>query len=255
MADNEDVERRRRKGAEGGAAAAAAGNPLFRSHSIANMTETDSQAASELFNYFCGQANTLKSVLRSFRMLCEVLRLKPTEFPYFYPKLRSKLNTWKAQALWTKFDKRAAHKCYGRGKVCAGQRVLVIGCGPCGLRTAIEAQFLGAKVVVVEKRDRYVYCICDQFRVFPSLYQNICFYRFSRNNVLHLWPYNIHDLRGLGAKKFYGKFCAGAIDHISIRQLQCILLKVALLLGVEVRFTLILREISDKKIGCVFFAF
>ena len=165
MAENEDVERRRRKGAEGGAAAAAAGNPLFRSHSIANMTETDSQAASELFNYFCGQANTLKSVLRSFRMLCEVLRLKPTEFPYFYPKLRSKLNTWKAQALWTKFDKRAAHKCYGRGKVCAGQRVLVIGCGPCGLRTAIEAQFLGAKVVVVEKRDRYVYCICDQLKV------------------------------------------------------------------------------------------
>ena len=71
--------------------------------------------------------------------------------------------------------------------------------------------FLGAKVVVVEKRDRY-----------------------SRNNVLHLWPYNIVDLRGLGAKKFYGKFCAGSIDHISIRALQCILLKVALLLGVEV---------------------
>ena len=89
--------------------------------------------------------------------------------------------------------------------------MLVIGAGPCGLRTAIEAQFLGAKVVVLEKRDR-----------------------FSRHNVLHLWPYNIHDLRGLGAKKFYGKFCAGAIDHISIRQLQCILLKVALLLGVEI---------------------
>lgn len=33
--------------------------------------------------------------------------------------------------------------------------------------------------------------------------------------MLHLWPYTIHDLRGLGAKKFYGKFCAGAIDHIS----------------------------------------
>lgn len=38
---------------------------------------------------------------------------------------------------------------------------------------------------------------------------------FSRNNVLHLWPFTIHDLRGLGAKKFYGKFCAGSIDHIS----------------------------------------
>lgn len=31
----------------------------------------------------------------------------------------------------------------------------------------------------------------------------------------------------------YGKFCAGSIDHISIRQIQCILLKVALLVGVE----------------------
>ena len=55
----------------------------------------------------------------------------------------------------------------------------------------------------------------------------------SRNNVLHLWPFVIQDLRSLGAKKFFGKFCAGAIDHISIRQLQCILLKVALILGVE----------------------
>jgi NADPH-dependent 2,4-dienoyl-CoA reductase/sulfur reductase-like enzyme len=72
------------------------------------------------------------------------------------------------------------------------KKVLIIGGGPCGLRTAIEAQLCGAKVVVVEKRDR-----------------------FSRNNVLHLWPYVIHDLKALGAKKFYGKFCAGSIDHIS----------------------------------------
>lgn len=69
---------------------------------------------------------------------------------------------------------------------------LIIGAGPCGLRTAIELAFLGAKVVLLEKRDA-----------------------FSRNNVLHLWPFAIQDLRGLGAKKFYGKFCAGAIDHIS----------------------------------------
>ena len=39
--------------------------------------------------------------------------------------------------------------------------------------------------------------------------------RFSRNNVLHLWPFVIHDLKALGAKKFFGKFCAGSIDHIS----------------------------------------
>lgn len=123
---------------------------------------------------------------------------------------------------------------------------LIIGAGPCGLRTAIELAFLGAKVVLLEKRDA-----------------------FSRNNVLHLWPFAIQDLRGLGAKKFYGKFCAGAIDHISaytlahlalplncrlrhelaklftfffllsscvagIRQLQLMLLKMALLLGIEI---------------------
>ena len=76
--------------------------------------------------------------------------------------------------------------------------------------------------------------------------------RYSRNNVLHLWPCNIHDLRGLGAKKFYGKFCAGSIDHISIRALQCILLKVALLMGVEIyencRYV---RNLCLKKIGSV----
>ena len=43
---------------------------------------------------------------------------------------------------------------------------------------------------------------------------------FSRNNVLHLWPFTIEDLKQLGAKKFYGKFCAGAIDHISKFQFE-----------------------------------
>jgi len=69
---------------------------------------------------------------------------------------------------------------------------VVIGSGPCGLRVAIEIALLGGKAVIVEKREG-----------------------FSRNNVLHLWPFLIHDLKALGAKKFFGKFCAGAIDHIS----------------------------------------
>lgn len=71
-------------------------------------------------------------------------------------------------------------------------QVLIIGAGPCGLRTAIELVFLGAKVVVIEKRDR-----------------------FTRNNVLYLWPYLITDLTNLGAKKLYGGFGAGDINHIS----------------------------------------
>ncbi|XP_070162658.1 uncharacterized protein Mical isoform X4 [Polyergus mexicanus] len=165
--------------------------------------------ASEVFDQFCN-ATTLKSILGHYRQLCELLKVRPNNINQFYPKLKAKLRSWKAQALWKKFDQRANHKCYNRGKACPNTRVLIIGGGPCGLRTAIEAQLLGAKVVVIEKRDR-----------------------MSRNNVLHLWPFVIQDLRGLGAKKFFGKFCAGSIDHISIRQLQCILLKVALILGVE----------------------
>ncbi|KAK0094794.1 hypothetical protein PV326_009977 [Microctonus aethiopoides] len=165
--------------------------------------------ANEVFDLFCN-ATTLKSILGHFRHLCELLNMRSNVFPQFYPKFKSKLRSWKAQALWKKFDLRANHKCYNRGKACSNTRVLIIGGGPCGLRSAIEAQLLGAKVVVIEKRDR-----------------------MSRNNVLHLWPFVIQDLRALGAKKFFGKFCAGSIDHISIRQLQCILLKVALILGVE----------------------
>lgn len=82
--------------------------------------------------------------------------------------------------------------CNNKYQTCLFPQCLIIGGGPCGFRAAIELALLGAKVVVIEKRDT-----------------------FSRNNVLHLWPYTIHDLRNLGAKKFYGKFCAGSIDHIS----------------------------------------
>uniref|UniRef100_A0A670Y4T9 Microtubule associated monooxygenase, calponin and LIM domain containing 3 n=1 Tax=Pseudonaja textilis TaxID=8673 RepID=A0A670Y4T9_PSETE len=163
-----------------------------------------------LFDRFV-QASTCKGTLKAFQELCDYLELKPKDYRTFYHKLKSKLSYWKAKALWAKLDKRGGHKDYKKGKVCANTKCLIIGAGPCGLRTAIDLSFLGAKVVVIEKRDA-----------------------FSRNNVLHLWPFTIHDLRGLGAKKFYGKFCAGAIDHISIRQLQLILLKVSLILGVEI---------------------
>nr|CAI5821324.1 unnamed protein product [Callosobruchus analis] len=185
--------------------------------------------ASEYFEQFVN-ASSLKHVLGYYRGIIDNLHLRPTVFTQFYPKLRANLTSWRAKALWKKFDARAAHKCYSKGRAAPNTRVLIIGGGPCGLRTAIEAQLLGAKVVLVEKRDR-----------------------FSRNNVLHLWPFVIEDLRMLGAKKFFGKFCAGAIDHISIRQLQCILLKAALLLGVEVHtevgFERLIEPQADEKIG------
>ena len=54
---------------------------------------------------------------------------------------------------------------------------------------------------------------------------------FSRNNVIHLWPNVINDMYTFEAKRLYGQFCVGSIDHISIRQLQLILLKIALIYG------------------------
>ncbi|XP_060543659.1 F-actin-monooxygenase MICAL2 isoform X2 [Pantherophis guttatus] len=170
--------------------------------------------ANQIFESFV-QAQTCKGSIQAFNILTRHLELDPLDNRNFYVKLKSKVTSWKAKALWNKLDKRASHKEYKRGKSCTNTKCLIVGGGPCGLRTAIELAFLGAKVVVVEKRDT-----------------------FSRNNVLHLWPFTIHDLRSLGAKKFYGKFCAGSIDHISIRQLQLTLFKIALLLGVEIHVNL-----------------
>ncbi|XP_052330727.1 F-actin-monooxygenase mical2b-like isoform X7 [Oncorhynchus keta] len=186
-----------------------------------------SAQAGQLFENFV-QASTCKGTLQAFSILCRQMDLDPLDYRNFYSNLKATVTNWKAKALWTKLDKRAGHKEYMKAKACEGTRSLIIGGGPCGLRTAIELALLGAKVVVIEKRDT-----------------------FSRNNVLHLWPYTIHDLRGLGAKKFYGKFCAGAIDHISIRQLQLMLLKVSLIMGVEVHvnveFVKLLEPLDNQE--------
>lgn len=184
-------------------------------------------------------AATCKAVLLSFYALCESLAIEypPTQNETsdhctFYSRLKKKLHSsWKAQSLFTKLDKRFMCKEYFVDGRTTGNRygekisVLIIGAGPCGLRTAIEMALLGAKTVLVEKRDA-----------------------FSRNNVLHLWPYNIADLKGIGAKKFFGRFCAGAIDHISIRQLQLLLLKASLLLGVEIHVETSFIDVISPKI-------
>lgn len=176
------------------------------------MEDERTSQAGQLFENFV-QATTCKGTLQAFSVLCRQLELNPSDHRGFYSSLKAAITYWKAKGLWGKLDKRASHKEYSKGKACVDTRCLIIGGGPCGFRTAIELALLGAKVVVIEKRDT-----------------------FSRNNVLHLWPYTIQDLRDLGAKKFYGKFCAGSIDHISIRQLQLMLLKISLIVGVEVHF-------------------
>ena len=147
--------------------------------------------AEQLFYEF-SDAATFQGILSSFRDLCKELGLQDIHYGALYPALKEKLTAWKCQELWKLLDKRASLSEYDGQNACAHRRVCIIGAGPIGLRTAIEAALLGAKVDVLEKRTT-----------------------FSRNNVLHLWPFLITDLRNLGAKRFYPKFCAGAIDHIS----------------------------------------
>ncbi|XP_026182553.1 protein-methionine sulfoxide oxidase mical3b isoform X6 [Mastacembelus armatus] len=187
--------------------------------------ESPEGRAQELFDEFVS-ASTCRAALRSFSQLCEHLQLdhSSAERPLYRP-IKCRLNYWRANALWAKLDRRAAQQEYQGAQVCKNTTCVVIGAGPCGLRTAVELSFMGARVVLLEKRDS-----------------------FSRNNVLHLWPFTIHDLRGLGAKKFYGKFCAGSIDHISIRQLQLVLLKVALLLGVEVHVNVEFKNLVEPPV-------
>ncbi|XP_065057317.1 F-actin-monooxygenase MICAL3-like isoform X2 [Rhopilema esculentum] len=164
----------------------------------------------QIFSEFVTQSADLLETVQTFHHLCQSLDINPRNYKTVFQSLAARLTFWKAKNLWNKIEKRAKHSDY-KNKPCARLKTVVIGAGPCGLRTAIELALLGAEVIVIEKRDS-----------------------FSRNNVLHLWPFLIVDLKSLGAKIFYGKFCAGSLDHISIRKLQCILLKVCLILGVQV---------------------
>ena len=110
----------------------------------------------------------------------------------------------------------------------SGQTACVIGAGPVGLRCAVELAMCGASVVVIEQRRA-----------------------FTRANILKLWPFLVHDLRTLGAKIFFPQYCIGGLMHIGTRRLQQILLKDALLLGVEVHYGLQFHKVlkPDKVAG------
>lgn len=155
------------------------------------MLIKDEKSSEDLFTEFVTESSHLLPIIATFNQLCESLEINNHNFKTIFQNLVTRLPFWKAKNLWNKIDKKMKHADY-KNKPCAKLKTVVIGAGPCGLRTAIELALLGAEVIVIEKRDS-----------------------FSRNNVLHLWPFLIVDLKNLGAKIFYGKFCAGSLDHIS----------------------------------------
>jgi len=172
-----------------------------------------SEDAIKAFERFYDETN-VEDILGAFRTVCEALDIQPGRFLDFFPVLRNGLMdklTYKYTELWKILEKKSKQSVYGGNKQATGMKVLVIGGGPVGLRTAIEAQLLGCQTVVLEARTA-----------------------FTRNNVLKLWKFLIEDLKMLGVKKLYGKFASGNINHISIRILQTTLLKICLMLGIKV---------------------
>lgn len=151
----------------------------------------DEMSSEDLFSEFVTESADLLEVISVFEHLCQSLDINHHNYKTIYQNLTARLSFWKAKNLWNKIEKKAKHVDY-KNKPCSKLKAVIVGAGPCGLRTAIELALLGAEVILLEKRDS-----------------------FSRNNVLHLWSFLIVDLKSLGAKIFYGKFCAGSLDHIS----------------------------------------
>ena len=80
---------------------------------------------------------------------------------YFFPfQLRKKVKSWKGIRLLDKLISKSENAIYyptrvKRGvRVANGKRCLIIGAGPCGLRTAIEMAFLGAHVQLIDSRSQ-----------------------------------------------------------------------------------------------------
>ena len=145
----------------------------------------------------------------------------------YYRKLQEHIdNNLRAKALWEILNKKAANRVYNQQQTCKNQKIVIIGAGPIGLRMAVEGLLLGAEVHVIEKRTS-----------------------FTRNNVAHLWHFTIEDFKMLGVKKLYGGFCAGNINHISIRRVQCIFLQISLILGVQFHSPLEYVDIIEPDEG------
>jgi len=161
-------------------------------------------------------ADTLEEVLDTFHQVCDAAKLeRGGRYREFFPLLKAAYQNvlpYKYKEIFKILEKKAGQKLYGGNSLNSERnRVLVVGAGPVGLRTAVEAQLLGARTVLIERRPK-----------------------FTRNNVLKLWKFLVVDLKSLGAKKFYGKFSVGSINHVNIRTLQVILTKVCCMLGVHI---------------------
>jgi len=150
---------------------------------------------------------------------------------------------WKWPRMWQKFDElerrgpafRAGEALNfeqpNKNPGIVKQNILVVGGGPVGLRQAIELRMGGHNVTIYEKRRE----VRDADGVLKSLGFT------NRINRPHMWPFVRNDLAKLNGKDFmstaacYPVFTEPDTSSIGIDELQILLMKNALMLGVDFR--------------------
>eukprot|EP00835_Amoeboradix_gromovi_P006239 NODE_699_length_5074_cov_0.203417.p1 type:complete len:547 gc:universal NODE_699_length_5074_cov_0.203417:3497-1857(-) len=95
-------------------------------------------------------------------------------------------------------------------EVVYNKKLVISGCGPCGLRAAVQSAMIGFNVTCVELRDT-----------------------FSRHNVIKTWRCTINDLTSFGLRHYFPSFQPHGHLHLGINQIQMCLLKTALLFNVN----------------------
>jgi len=162
------------------------------------------QTFKEFFN-----SDSLEDCLQNFKRLLLESNIHELEGkPEVYEALKKEYVSIESD-FFQLLDSRMAREEY-KSKPLKGKKILIVGGGPAGIFTAIESVLLGGSPIIMEKRISY-----------------------SRNNVILLWDYAMETLKSLGIKTIDKKFCVGSLHHVGIRRLQCSLLKVALMLGIE----------------------
>eukprot|EP01126_Amoeba_proteus_P024450 TRINITY_DN2462_c0_g1_i7.p1 TRINITY_DN2462_c0_g1~~TRINITY_DN2462_c0_g1_i7.p1 ORF type:complete len:476 (+),score=69.86 TRINITY_DN2462_c0_g1_i7:606-2033(+) len=170
----------------------------------------------------------LDQILSSFNLLKHICGVEEGVTDVKRLQEQTRHGAFWCRNMWELFETKANHPCYTPNKSVPTPfaDVMVVGGGPAGLVTAIELTLMGANVHVVERRT-YI----------------------TRNNILHLWPWTVHYLKSLNAKVFYSKFSTGGIEHVGTKQLQRILLKACLLLGIKVSYGIKFQGVEEVGNG------
>jgi hypothetical protein len=181
--------------------------------------EVQADCVTEAFNDLCRLLLGKEDPIAAGNAATE--RKKDDPF-WFMNKLTERLGGFSkcVPALQTRLDVKSKHlPLVDKG------RFAVIGAGPCALRAAVEAALLGAELEIFELRSG-----------------------FHRMNILKLWAWVTEDLLSLGAKTLLPAFLVYQ-DHIGIRELQALLLKICLLLGVKMNWSTCFKDIERAKDG------